>query len=333
VNSSAVKVAIVGHTNTGKTSLLRTLTRDDTFGVVSDQPGTTRDVRGAALLDVQGNVAVELYDTPGLEDSEGLIALVRDQFAGRVDPVGEIDAFIASDHGAGRYEQEAKVLRQFRQSDAAVYVIDAREPLLGKHRDELRLLAMCGRPLMPLLNFVALSDANAQLWKDQLARLSLHVVAEFDSVVFDQQAEQRVFEKLGTLLESKRDNFRRIIDAHKKLRGDQIASACRAVALMLVNIAGMRIRVKAGEPLEPAIAQLQDKARRAEQQCVDGLLEIFDFELSAYDPPQLPLEHRRWTMDLFDPETAKTVGVRLATGIPRPHSRRSVIGNSCSAGG
>ena len=30
--------AVVGHTNTGKTSLLRTLTRDVGFGQVSDRP-------------------------------------------------------------------------------------------------------------------------------------------------------------------------------------------------------------------------------------------------------------------------------------------------------
>ncbi|WP_241130446.1 GTPase, partial [Achromobacter xylosoxidans] len=36
-----INVAVVGHTNTGKTSLLRTLTRDTSFGDVADQPGTT----------------------------------------------------------------------------------------------------------------------------------------------------------------------------------------------------------------------------------------------------------------------------------------------------
>ena len=312
-SSGVVRIAVVGHTNAGKTSLLRTLTRDDAFGVVSDQPGTTRDVRGAALNDIDGKAAVEFFDTPGLEDAEGVTALIRKQFVGLVDPVAEIDAFTASDHGGGRYEQEAKVLRQLRQSDAAIYVIDVREPVLGKHREELRLLAACGRPLMPLLNFVAEAEANAQVWKEQLGRVSLHVIAEFDTVVFDLQAEQRVFEKLGSLIESKRGNFRRVIDAHKKLRSDQVDAACRAIATLLINVAAMRIRVRTDEAQEPAVERLQDNTRRAEQQCVDTLLEIFRFELSTYDPPKLPLEHERWVLDPFDPETAKTLGIRLMT--------------------
>src|SRR5690606_2794077 len=76
-NSSAgtrhpLRLAVVGHTNTGKTSLLRTLARDPAFGQVSDSPGTTRDVRGVQLL-LQGRPAIELFDTPGLEDGMGLL--------------------------------------------------------------------------------------------------------------------------------------------------------------------------------------------------------------------------------------------------------------------
>jgi len=46
---SALQIAVVGHTNTGKTSLLRTLTRDVNFGEVADAPGTTKQVQGAQV--------------------------------------------------------------------------------------------------------------------------------------------------------------------------------------------------------------------------------------------------------------------------------------------
>ena len=63
--SAALTLAVVGHTNTGKTSLLRTLTRDTEFGQVSNSPGTTRHVEGARLT-VDGEALVELFDTPGM---------------------------------------------------------------------------------------------------------------------------------------------------------------------------------------------------------------------------------------------------------------------------
>ena len=63
-----LRIAIVGHTNAGKTSLLRTLARNVDFGEISDRPGTTRHAETIDLrLDGQG--AVRFIDTPGLEDS------------------------------------------------------------------------------------------------------------------------------------------------------------------------------------------------------------------------------------------------------------------------
>jgi small GTP-binding protein len=63
-----IRIAVVGHTNAGKTSLLRTLTRRVNFGEVSEQPGTTRHSRAADLM-VDGAPAVRFFDTPGLEDA------------------------------------------------------------------------------------------------------------------------------------------------------------------------------------------------------------------------------------------------------------------------
>ena len=207
--SDALSLAVVGHTNTGKTSLLRTLTRDSRFGEVSDRAATTRDVQGAALL-ANGKALVALYDTPGLEDASALSDFLDTVPGPHADPVTRIEAFLAGDHDQGRFEQEAKVLRQLLRSEAALYVIDAREPVLAKHRDELRVLAECGRPLLPVLNFTASVDADPEQWRSQLARMGLHVIASFDTVLFDFEAEHEIFEKLGVLLESRRSQLERL---------------------------------------------------------------------------------------------------------------------------
>src|SRR5687768_14634482 len=82
-----LRAAVVGHTNAGKTSLLRTLTRNVRFGEVSDRPGTTRDVEGCALK-VGGRSVLELFDTPGLEDSIALLDLIESSRSGhRIDGV------------------------------------------------------------------------------------------------------------------------------------------------------------------------------------------------------------------------------------------------------
>jgi len=61
-------IAVVGHTNTGKTSLIRTMLRSTEFGVIEDAAGTTRHVE-QATISADNTPVLNLYDTPGLEDS------------------------------------------------------------------------------------------------------------------------------------------------------------------------------------------------------------------------------------------------------------------------
>jgi hypothetical protein len=307
-----IAIAVVGHTNTGKTSLLRTLSRDTRFGDVSDRPATTRDVRGVMLL-ADDEPVVALYDTPGLEDAMGVSAVLAREHAGATDPVAAVEDFINGDHGDGRYEQEAKVLRQLLRSDAALYVIDAREPVLAKHREELRLLAACGRPLMPVLNFIASAEADAGAWREQLARVGLHVLAEFDTVVFDARAERSIFERLATLLESRRADLDRLQASRERERTALVDAACRAIAALLVDAAGARRHGALEADSEQLHEQLRSAIRDAEQRCVDTLLGLFRFELDTYAPPALPLQQGRWQLDAFDPETLRSFGIRTGS--------------------
>ena len=73
--ASILMVAVVGHTNAGKTSLMRTLSRDAGFGAVSPSPATTIDVESVKLL-ASGREVAEFRDTPGLEDPIGLLEFI-----------------------------------------------------------------------------------------------------------------------------------------------------------------------------------------------------------------------------------------------------------------
>ena len=115
--SDILRVAVVGHTNTGKTSLLRTLARDVAFGQVSDSAGTTRHVEGLRLI-ADGQPAVELFDTPGMEDAIALLEFVDalSMPGERLDGPERVARFLATPEAHARFEQEAKVLRQMLAS-------------------------------------------------------------------------------------------------------------------------------------------------------------------------------------------------------------------------
>ena len=195
--NEALKLAVVGHTNTGKTSLLRTLLRDMYFGEVKNAPATTRHVEKAMINDSQtGQGLVALYDTPGLEDASGLLDWLEDNTAARRDGVERLQQFLASAPAQDEFSQEAKVIRQLIASDMAVYVIDAREPVLGKYKDELTVLSWSAIPVMPVFNFTKGQDSNINEWQQMLARRNLHVSTRFDSVAFEFDDEIKLWQNL-----------------------------------------------------------------------------------------------------------------------------------------
>lgn len=316
--SRPVRIAVVGHTNTGKTSLLRTLIRDTGFGEVSSRPSTTRHVEGARLI-ADGEVLAELYDTPGMEDPIALLEFIETIVppdGERLDGPARIAKFLETAEAAVRFEQEAKVLRQLLASDAAFYVIDARDPLLAKHRDELAVLGSCGVPLLPVLNFVRDPTADETVWREALARLGLHAVVRFDTVAPERDGERRLYTALATLLEVFRPVLERLIASRERAAAARHAAAARLIAELLIDVAASRRRVTgdAITGIAAAVGDLNARVRAREQVCVEALLALYRFRSDDVDADRLPLMDGRWEDDLFDPEMLRILGVRIGGG-------------------
>jgi len=316
-STRAIKLAVVGHTNVGKTSLLRTLTGDVSFGEVSHRPSTTRHVEGARLS-VDGEALVELYDTPGLEDAIALLDYLErlDRPGERLDGPARLARFLEGSEARQRFEQEAKVMRQLLGSDAGLYVIDAREPVLAKYRDELAVLASCGKPLLPVLNFVSAQQHREPEWREALSRLGLHALVRFDSVAPPEDGGRRLYESLALLLESARPRLERLIEDQEKQRTAKRHSAARLIAELLIDCAACRRSVETtAEQEQQAVEALRKAVRQREQQCVEALLKLYAFRKDDVSSSDLPLMDGRWGNDLFNPETLKLMGVRVGGGV------------------
>ncbi|NYT37931.1 DUF3482 domain-containing protein [Allopusillimonas soli] len=317
VDNQALKLAVVGHTNTGKTSLLRTLARDPGFGQVQDSPGTTRHVEGASLL-VDGRPAVTLYDTPGIEDSIALLDYLEQiaPAASRLDGPERIRRFLDSPEAHRRFEQEARVLRKLLDSDAGLYVVDARDPILGKHKDELTILASCGHPLLPVLNFTHSPQQRLSQWREALARLGLHAIAEFDTVAPALDGEAQLYDKLALLLDGHAALLREIRDEVAQQKSQRHKDGLRLIAELLVDAAAWRIACEPDqESVEAAAQNLRRQVRDRETACVRSLLKRYNFSQRDFPAHALPLEGERWGMDLFHPQALKDFGVHVGKGL------------------
>lgn len=322
-----LNIAVVGHTNTGKTSLLRTLTRDTQFGLVDNAPGTTRQVTEAAhwLHDV---IALVWFDTPGLEDSVALFDWVESpepqtplasHGSTRLDGPQKIQRFLESPSAHHRFEQEARVLEKVLSSDAALYVIDARDPVLAKHRDELSLLSSCAKPVIAVLNFTAPTldgrASNVEEWLNALARQAVHVHVLFDTVSPALDAERDLFEALTQVLPKHRALFTDLIKQTEIARHARRTRAFELIADMMIDLAAWRLPTANNDTAITKAQHTQHaRTRLREQQCIDGLLLAYAF--NRHDVLNMPLTMTdgRWQTDLFSPEALREVGIELSKG-------------------
>ncbi|MCQ9618037.1 DUF3482 domain-containing protein [Paenalcaligenes niemegkensis] len=314
----ALRLAVVGHTNTGKTSLLRTLTRDAHFGEVRNSPGTTRHVEGVRLK-VEDTPVVELFDTPGIEDSMALLEyLERLILPGeRIDGPASLGRFLETPEALGRFEQEARVVRQLLASDAGLYVVDVRDPVLAKHQDELRILSRTGKPLLPVLNFTRSAEQRIDEWRTALANVGLHAIAEFDTVAPALGGEAQLYERLALLLnEGHSAALKALISNVQQQRSQRLSDAWRILADMLVDVTAWRLISEADEnSISASTRQMREQIRQREERCVKALLKRFNFSSRDYLPDELQLDGTRWETDLFNPEALRNLGVQMSKGV------------------
>jgi len=310
VSTPALRIAVVGHTNTGKTSLVRTLTHDRRFGEVRDQGGTTRRIRSGSLV-AAGGERIELFDSPGLENAPELLDWLEDMEGERHDRAERIHRLIGDERARKRFDHEVRVLGLVLEVDVALYVIDAREPVLEKYQDELDVLGWCARPIIAVLNFTAAPGSREAEWREALAQLRLHTVLAFDAAIRDPATEMRLFEKLRSLL----DHHALVLDAWLAHRRDEEAkrrrSALQAVAELLLDAAALVREVPAGDEAgrQRSRQAMREAIGRREQACIDTLLELYRFGRDDFDDSELPISDGRWQADLFDPETLRHFGL------------------------
>lgn len=311
-----VRVAVVGHANTGKTSLIRTLLRDSQFGEVADYAGTTRHVE-AAELRIEGHKVLELFDTPGLEDSVALLTQWQTQTAEQDGSTNQkMAVFIDELDAFSDFAQEQKVLRQAFKSDVLLYVIDAREPYLGKYHDELTLLRATGRPIVPVLNFINADVERKKTWREKLIEHGLHAVVEYDTVAFTMEAERRLFEKMQVLCETHYSIFARVIEHNHQQYQDRCRAAASVIADAYVDIAAYRVVVD-NDTADKVGPDIQNLVRSAEQRVVSQVLAVFGFDQDDVRNAFLPVENGRWQYDLFAAETYKQFGLQAGSSAAR----------------
>ncbi|OCG27019.1 hypothetical protein A9G11_00420 [Gilliamella sp. wkB108] len=310
---TTLKLAVVGHTNVGKTSLLRTLIRNSDFGTVLDKPGTTRHVESITLPLAQQK-SIIFYDTPGLEDSLALYDYINQLTLSKskLDGIDKLTIFLQSPEAENVFNQEAKVIKQLINSDAGIYVIDVREPVLDKYHDELAILASSDKPMLAVLNFTAQEGENEKNWKRLLSRVGIHAIIHFDAVFPPVDGEERLYQSLALLIEPAKAILDEWLTKITELREYRNHTANLIIAETLVDVTAYYEMAKPDD--KQAITDMQNNVRKREQKAINELLRLYQFNFAQESEESLPLIEGRYKSDLFNVDALKMMGVHLTKG-------------------
>ncbi len=223
---SDITLSLISHTNTGKTTLARTLLRRD-VGDVRDSAHVTLYNEAYTLIESGGGRLV-LWDTPGFGDSARLLARLQRMERKLVWFLSQMWDRIAN-RPLWCAQQALKNVRD--EADVVLYLVNASESLAGGMfvGHEMEILGWLGKPVLALLNQTGAprpaeeEAAEEQLWREHLGRFPVvHEVLSMDAFTRCWVQEGKLMEKIsGVLTEPKGIAFERLHKAWA-LRNEEI---------------------------------------------------------------------------------------------------------------
>jgi hypothetical protein len=156
----AIALALVSHTNVGKTTLARTLVGRD-IGEVRDAPHVTERAERYTLIETAQGDALALWDTPGFGDS---VRLAK-RLAQAGNPIGWFLTQVW-DRFRDRpfWSTQQAVRAALEHADVVLYLVNAAETpeQAGYLAPEMRVLELIGKPVIVLLNQLGAPRPRAQ---------------------------------------------------------------------------------------------------------------------------------------------------------------------------
>ncbi len=220
------RFAVVGHPNKGKSSIVASLSWDDSVQI-SDTPGTTIKTRSFPLK-VDGRVLYELYDTPGFQRAREVLEWLRAQNVSVAKRPDAVRAFVREHRGDPRFADEVELLGPIIDGAVIVYVVDGSKPYGDEYEAEMEILRWSGQPSMALINQIGTTDYTDE-WKGVLGQY-FKLIRRYDPMKRSFEDHISLLEGIAHLREEWIGPLKESIEAFKSYREGLIEQTARIVA-------------------------------------------------------------------------------------------------------
>lgn len=321
------RISVIGPTNEGKTSVLRTLTGDPNFGEVNPLSGTTKKALIQKVF-FSGAELLQLIDTPGFQMSGAILDRLESE---NFQPEQILTAIPKDDVN---YTHDLRAWREIVRCDIIVYVANIREtPEQSLIRDSLDLLAGIKKPILVIFNNIpdeqdpsGTIDDYRELWITELRKRQIYTWQIYDAHHRDFENEVELFEKLAVyitdpiavkVLKLELENRR-----SREIR--RMQDSRRIICDLLLRAADLKAEERNVSPQErnkrneKVLDELNQTIYETEHQAHVELLQAWGFGVGILDSTLISVSARTTEAnDLFGKEAFEryTGGTSLGAGI------------------
>lgn len=299
------EIAIVGHPNEGKSSVLSTLAEDDSV-VVSPVPGETVRCRTFPVV-IDHREVLRFTDTPGFQNPVRLLAEISSYHGSSVEKFARLLAVTAS---SPEFRDDHELLSPIARGAGIIYVVDGSRPVRTVDRSEMEILRLIGKPRMAVLNCKRTEERYLEDWKDEF-RKHFNASRQFNAHRATYRERIELLEALKAIDQDWQELLNRIIDAFKQDWNARARASSAAICALLRDSLTLELSC----PLDASRSQAEQerellvsyssRIKEREASAHQHIRALFKHNIFKY---QLP-EHSILRAELFSERSWRMLGL------------------------
>jgi Domain of unknown function (DUF3482)/50S ribosome-binding GTPase len=216
--------AVVGHPNEGKSSVLSTLSEDDSVRI-SPMPGETRECQTFPVT-IDGREIIRFTDTPGFQNPRKTLQWMQ-EYTG--DDATLVRDFIAAHNENPDFHDDCRLLQPLLRGAGVIFVVDGSRPLRNMDKAEMEILRLTGCPRMAIINCKEEETAWLTQWQTEF-RKHFNSIRLFNSCQATYRERIELLESLKSIDQDLQPVLDRVVTA---FRGDWQERNNQVVELLL----------------------------------------------------------------------------------------------------
>jgi len=300
-------LAIMGHPNAGKSSVVATLTENDRIDIDKRAGTTTRSDAYPVIID--GRTILKFIDTPGFQNPTDIL----EWFQSHQEEMDLAGAFVAAHRDDPLFSHDRALLEPISQGAGIILVVDGSKRIKEKDRTEMELLRLTGRPRMAVLNNLTTLQQHMPTWQDALSR-TFNAVREFNAHRATYAERIKLLQALKGVDQRWEPQLEATIEAFERDWGRRIDQTVTTILNLLKDALALKItRVLKVEEVrddaereairERMVKSFQDDLRRLEVKAQEQIRAHFHHNVWNLPPESLLAK------DLFSDEVGRSLGL------------------------